>query len=121
MKGGDTINSIKKIVALAFFPVLSLLLSAREIIDESEWADKSDDIFFVIFGIIAIACMFFKGKKISFLSSVFLILALLTKIIAYFIESDDRKAVGPDYLIFIFIIIGIIISIFVQKRVQKGK
>lgn len=100
---------------------LALLVTVYELFIENEWSDKADDIIFIGLALIAILWpRIKKGKVPRFFSLTFLVLALITKVVSFFIEGDDLKAMGPDYLVIGFMALGIIINIFGQFSPKKA-
>ncbi len=116
---GD-VDRLKKIIQFIFLD-LALALSVYEIFIENEWADKADDIIFIGLALIAILWpRIRKGKVPRFFSLIFLVLALITKVVSFFIEGDDLKAMGPDYLVIGFMALGIIINVYAQFSPKKA-
>ena len=111
---------MKKILKFAFLD-LALLLSVIEIFIEGEWVDKADDILFAVIALAAILLpKMFKKKLPKFFPFVLLFFALAVKVVAVLIENDDAKAVGADYVILVFLTIGIILSLIHDKKNQKS-
>lgn len=109
-------NYMNKIIKF-IFPDLALLLSVYEIYEESEWVDKADDVIFVVLALIAfILPKVIKNKTPRFLPILFLILALVVKIVAFFIENENGKADDHDLAIIIFMALGIIINLGAALR-----
>jgi hypothetical protein len=116
MKGKRLIASSQWLTQLLMmiFPVVALLLTIYEILAEQQWMDKLDDI--IIFGlmVIAIALFWIKHKHIPrYIPLMYLVLALITKVGAFFIEQDKPREIFFDIVIAGIILLGIIVNSYV--------
>jgi len=102
------------------FPALALTTSLIEVFRETELPDKADDFVFLGLALCAFLwAIFAKSKTPKYFPVVFLLLALITKIIALFVEGDDAKAVDPDYLVLIFMALGVMINAGAQFFLRR--
>lgn len=89
------------ITALAGFAFMA------EILAETEWAYKLDDIGLLVLGLIAIGWYLSKNNRfrLSVAPVVLIVLALLVKIGAIIVEISDAEDVGDDFggvMLFLF-------------------
>ena len=103
------------VVALAGFAFLP------EVIFEDDHPDKLDDGLLFLIGLIAMG-WYLKGKnkfKRSVMPIVFMVLALLSKIMAVLIEHDDKEAVGDDFGALVLFTLATFLICFVYIKSKK--
>lgn len=115
-------SKILVITSRALFPALALLTSIFEVIREIEWADRMDDVAYLVITVLAVLwAIFFRKKTPKYFPVIFLVLALGVKIYSLFVEGDDMKAVDPDYLVIVFIALSAIVNGVAVGIMRKRK
>lgn len=104
----------------SFIGVLGLSLSA-ELFMENDFPDKIDDALMLILGLSAIYWYKKTGYKVSKAtgSIIILIIAILIKVLAIYIEHADSEAVGDDFGIISALIIAFIFVVWRTLRKSK--
>lgn len=120
MKISETINrgfnllgaSLVALPGFAFVP---------EIFLEKDWDDKADDIGLLVIGIVGIMWYLTGNNRTgrSITPVVLVILALLVKAAAVFIEFRDKEAVGDDYGALILFVLATLFVIYQYVQTKK--
>lgn len=110
-----------QVALLMAFPILTQIVSIVEIFTE-KGDDRVDDIVFfglALLGLTVIAAL--RRRPPVFIPVVLFALAVAIKMVSVFIEHGDEGAVGPDYLILLFMALGVAVSGVVRKRRGTGE
>lgn len=119
----EAMNRGNNLLMSGFLAVLGFGL-IPEILRETEWIDRADDIVLVILAI-AVAAWYFSGPnrfRRSLVPFGLLIVALITKFAGLAIEIGDPDAAGDEFGIIPILILIVILSgyILYSTRERKG-
>lgn len=115
-------NKILIIIGRALFPALAILMTIFEVVRETEWVDKMDDLAYLGIAVLALLwAILFRKKTPQYFPVIFLILALEVKIYSLFAEGDDKKAIDPDYFVIAFIALSALTNGIAGAVMHKRK
>lgn len=105
---------------IGFLGVVCIPLIA-ELMTETEWNDRADDLAITILGIIAVLWYRMNPKRdaISWVPTIFVALALIIKLIALKIEMGDEKAVGDDIGVGITLVVMLLVTLWQNYKLRK--
>ncbi len=114
MSAREAINRGVNLLGVTILAIESSLASF-EIVNETEWIDRLDDL--VVAGLAIIGLVWYLVGSNRFRRSplpwVLLALAWIRKMIGLFvIERDDANAAGPDYGLIVTLLLGAIVVVW---------
>jgi hypothetical protein len=97
-------------------------LALFEVINETEWIDRLDDLVVVALAVAAIVWYLAGSNRFTHspLPVIFLGLAWIMKVIGLFvIERDDANAAGPDYGLIVTLLLATIVVAYQYLRAPR--